>query len=621
MDEGDLQNAETSPQPSPWKGEGARQAPVPSGGRPRRQRMTSVVAFAAWNGGVYVIIEPMSTVNESPPSKSPRIFLVVTSLLALAAASSPYVVGYFSVKRGVYTWAGTSPSDFAVYLAWMRTASLGGFRDQHLFAGGHAGMLINPVYWLLGAVCGVTGLPGFAVYHIGRILFGAVLLYVLWRFVRFCTDDPLTRRLAFLFLCFSSGFGWFLAFLTRYWSIDRWQPEAFTLLCLYTYPHFCVALILQVCTLGLMMKSELTGQTKYAVAAGLCAGLLAVEHTYDVITVAAVWLVYVASPPAAAWRVGGRVGSLRNHLLAGLCALPGVVYIAQAWHADREFAARVNVATLSLPLPSVLIGYGGVLLLAITGAYFVMRRDPTLCDPRVTPPIGLLLVVWAVVNMAISYVPVAFQRKLLQGEHIPLCILAAVGAACLLRQRLPDRTWDGVRVPEMALALFLSVGSVLYLAKDTRVIMSGRQQKVYRSSLLPGEVAALNWVGKQGTVISQPIPWVKVGPGVGQLKISDTTLALYVPGLTGRAVYCGHWAETPDFDERIADVQKIASVSTSDVERRSLLRKTGITYLIFSQTHDPIGVNAYGVVLAHDHTFMKVYANADAEVYQVVGGS
>jgi len=562
----------------------------------------------------------MSTPHESPAGKTPRAFLIVVSLLALAVSTTPYVVGYFSVKGGMYLWAGTSPSDFAVYLAWMRTASHGGFRDLHLFAGGHAGMLINPVYWFLGAVSGLTRLPCFIVYHIGRIGFGAGLLYVLWRLVRAATSDPLTRRLAFLFLCFSSGFGWFLGFLTPYPSIDRWQPEAFTLLSLYTYPHFCAAIALQVCFLGLMIKSDLTGQAKYAALAGLCLGLLAIEHTYDAITVVAIRLAYMALSPAA-WRAGGWKVSLRNHLPAGLCSLPGVLYIGYVWHADKVFAVRNNVM-LSMPLPSVLIGYGGVLLLAIVGAYVVLREDSVPCNPGTNAPMGRLLVVWSVVNIAVSYIPVAFQRKLIQGEHVALSILAAVGAACLLRRAFPRWTWDRVRFPEIALALFLAIGSMVYLYRDTGVItQTASVHTLFRSTLTDGEAKALDWVDNHTarSDVIQPIPWRLRMTGRG-IRVADMTLGLFVPGITGRPVYCAHWAETPDLTKRLDDVRRIIDPSTPDAERLQLLRMSKIAYLIVSPTQDPSSTAALAATSAEDggRQMREVYANVDVAIYQVL---
>ena len=580
--------------------------------------------------------------------KSPRAFLVVTGVIALVLSTFPYVAGYFGNRAGVYLWAGTSPSDFAVYLAWIRAAADGSLRDPHLFAGGHPGMLINPIYWVMGLVVRVTGLPGTFVYHASRAVCGAFLLYVLWRFVRMCTRDPLERRLAFLFLCFSSGFGWCLGWLPlKFWSIDRWQPEAFTFLSLYSYPHFCVALALQVATLGFLSKAVTSGRYRYAVCAGLCALVLAVVHTYDVITLAFIWLAYAAAPKAS----GGRARAWIAGLIAGVLTAPGIVYIYMAMRSDRVFAQRVDEPTMSAPLYTILIGYGGVLLLAILGARMLTRRDPSgiSSDPQqndvqsATPLLGKgaqatrgantsssastsstspspipmgegeggegpsthpemasLLIIWAIVNIAVSYLPVLFQRKMLQGELVALCVLAAIGAAALLRRAMPRADWRNVRMVEVLLAGFLSIGSALYLYHDTRDILSGREQHQYRSTLTTGEVDALTWVRANTPVnaIVQPVPWFSSAPrrqADGSIAPDrDSTLALFLPGLTGRAVYAGHWAETPDFDKRVADIRRLAFAPDP-------VDDAGVDYLLVSTHHDgPPYPGRFDVVYKND---------------------
>lgn len=547
-----------------------------------------------------------------------RLLPVFAGLLALIAASLPYAIGYWGRRHGVYLWAGTSPSDFAVYLAWIHAASLGSLRDPHLFAGGHPGMLINPVYWVMGTVCALTGLSGTLVYHVSRVALGAALLYVLWRFVRMCLPDPLARRLAFLFLCFSSGFGWCLGWLPlHWWSIDRWQPEAFTFLSLYSYPHFCVALILQVAIVGLLMKSIMTGHARYSVGAGLCGLLLAIIHTYDIISIGLVWIVYAFAPATAEGPARSRLA--RATLVAGAVTLPGLIYIYQAMRTDRVFAQRVAEPTLSYPLYTILIGYGGVLLLAIVGTRLLARK--TVASITGSREIDTILPIWAVVNIAASYLPVLFQRKLLQGAHVPLCLLAAIGAAHLLRRYWPARNWRRLTTIEIALTVFLSAGSALYLYLDTRDILAGFEQRRYRSTLLTGEMSAMRWVARntpRGAVV-QAVPWVSTD---GE-KPSDTTLALFLPGLTGRPEYAGHWAETPDFDARTADLIKFAfprsSHSWSGADRAAFLRQSRIAYLVFSQKRDPaVDAGFVGNRPAIDGVVVtRAYGNADADVYRV----
>src|SRR2546421_6878274 len=89
----------------------------------------------------------------------------------------------------------------------------------------------------------------------------------------------------------------------------------------------------------------------------------------------------------------------------------------------------------------VLLGFGVLLILAIAGAFTVESRKVDLVDTVNPVPNDarygrLLLIVWAVVNLAVAYLPVAFQRKMLMGEHVPLVILAGITLG-----RIPGHAW------------------------------------------------------------------------------------------------------------------------------------------------------------------------------------
>src|SRR5262249_50094826 len=66
---------------------------------------------------------------------------------------------------------------------------------------------------------------------------------------------------------------------------------------------------------------------------------------------------------------------------------------------------------------------------------------------------------WAVAGFLVIYVAAKFQRKMLMGEHIPLCLLAGWGAAVLTR-----RMSKPVRITVLSLivaASFVSNGFVI----------------------------------------------------------------------------------------------------------------------------------------------------------------
>ena len=78
----------------------------------------------------------------------------------------------------------------------------------------------------------------------------------------------------------------------------------------------------------------------------------------------------------------------------------------------------------------------------------------------------------------------------------------------------------------------------------------------------------------------------------------------------------GHWAETPDFAGAIRAWARFVAPEASDEERRSLLRRTGVRYLVFSQKHD----GAVAPFRSGIPSYLRLVpdaSNADADVYEV----
>src|SRR5262249_9369568 len=142
--------------------------------------------------------------------------------------------------------------------------------------------------------------------------------------------------------------------------VDVWQPEAITLLCLYLSPLFCFSLLLQVGIVLCLFLADRRADYRYALLAGLQGFLLGLVHTYDIITMAAIWAVYLILTLLHPTRNrpegrSNRLAVLGHALVAGLLTLPAVVYIAYQLRHESVFRARANVPTLAPSLTWVLI--------------------------------------------------------------------------------------------------------------------------------------------------------------------------------------------------------------------------------------------------------------------------
>ncbi len=195
--------------------------------------------------------DTVASLEPSTAEKSSYRWPVIISAITMVLTMIPYLIGQSFAESRRFMWLGYNLDDSCVYLSWMRQAADGSWRALNLFTTDNQhGMLINPLFLLLGKFASISHIPLIGVYHGARILFGFGMLISVWSLLLNVLKESRARYLAFLFVCFSSGVGWF----PLWWEtspiltpVDIWQPEAITFLSLYLSPLFAFALMLQVC--------------------------------------------------------------------------------------------------------------------------------------------------------------------------------------------------------------------------------------------------------------------------------------------------------------------------------------------------------------------------------------
>ena len=514
---------------------------------------------------------------------------LAVSACVMALTMVPYLYGLTlqgsAPGREWFAWLGNNLSDGCVYLSWMRQAADGSFFQRNLFTTEpQAGRQVNVFFLLLGNISRVTGLPLLFTFHAARLAAGVALLRCVWWMLESLLADRRARRASLLLVGLSAGIGWVPGLWRRSGiesPVDVWQPEAVTFLALYLNPLFIASLILMLGALGWLWRAERSGRMRHAVYAGLCGLVLGNIHTYDVITVGLVWgatlLVQAAARRRWDWSPWVRAA------IAGAVASPSVAYTITLHQTEGVFAKRVAVPTLSSSPGWLLAGFGLVLVLAlVTACLLFMNRLPSAAGGSESREAVRFLVVWALVNAAASYLPVAFQRKMLMGAQIPLAILAGTALWILLR-RLRGPTWAlalGVAV------LLLIPSNLRFMAADMEYFHRNWDRSLpQRPFMHAGEVAALDWLRRNTPpgVPVQPLPWIGVTAD-GKAAFFDVTAACFAPGLTGRPVHAGHWGETPRFKDAMSDWANFLHPMTTPEWRREFLRRTGVRFVILTRS-------------------------------------
>ena len=198
----------------------------------------------------------------------------------------------------------------------------------------------------------------------------------------------------------------------------------------------------------------------------------------------------------------------------------------------------------------------------------------------------LFAVCWAVGGFLVCYLPFAFQRKMLMGEHIPLCLLAGVGAAWLAEKLKPQ-----VRTLALSALVLVSLPSnVFFLVRDFRHLQHNRSETHLSPFLSTSLIDVYHWVHA-----NTPADAAIVGfPG----------LCTALPGEAGRAVWAGHWAETPSYGQKDAEFADAFDKLTSDSDRHAFLLSTHTQYLFYPNDLAKATFKRHGEL----HTFVELTA-------------
>lgn len=474
--------------------------------------------------------------NMQPPAFIPWKWIVSISALLIVMTGAPYLYGYVNTPPGgAYTGLhALTPGDFNVYFAQMRQAHEGTLATHNLFSGregiGSISMA-NPLWQALGVLGGALHLSPPIMFHLARLLLIPVFLIALWQLIALLLPHR-TRVVAGAVVLFSSGIGYFLYPFVPHaetpagvyaFPMDLWVPESNTFLTLSHSPHLLLALTLFVWILVCFLRAHAAARPfSWQVMGGLTAAVLFSFHPFHIPTLAAVlgaWAIVLG-------RAAGRRSCATLFVFAALSA-PSI-----GWQAARLLTdeitldwARQNI-TLTPPPWDVSAGFGLLLPLAVFG-FMRFRRGAGATVLIHNGRVPWLLMAWAVVQLALVYSPFPFQRRLLQGVHVPLALLATEGivwVAAVFPRTLILRSFAIV-----LLGLLLTTSTVGTVSRDV-ALFSARNPIFYLSSPLQEVFRTLETDPHGGVVIA------------------GMTTASFIPAWTGRVVFAAPGAHSFHYD-------------------------------------------------------------------------
>jgi len=492
--------------------------------------------------------------------------------------------------------------DQSTNLMWARQV-----RDGHLLAHDlhtsepHPPVLPSLPWLAVGLVARALHLPLLWAYHGVRVLFGLAYLLLAWGLVAEYLPGSAERAFAWIAIALGSG----LAILAgpindiagrQVAGTAEWMPELWGFHSIAVQPHFALALALIAGLVWVLLASYRRvreigaagqparpgrGVWKLALAAAGLAALLTLVHPFDIV----VW-----GPLLVAHTVGCRLWGGRRVHWANVAALVGVAPAAGflLWQMRTnpvfEAWARQNLL-LSPSMLAYLAGFGVVVVLAISGLVILgHRRQRTAADWLI---IGWVAITAVMVN---SGPVISFERRCIEGLHIPLSLLAAIGITGWLMPWLQRRWHLGQRrAGQVAMAALL----VCILPTNIRLLADA---SVSREALIPTDwVEAFGWLAHN----TAPQDCVLASPLVGN----------HLAWLAVRPVYVGHTQLTIDFERKAEQVERFFDARTPAARREKLLAESGCRW-VMAQNSERQSADELP-------DLQRVYSNATVSIYRV----
>ncbi len=535
-------------------------------------------------------LEPIATTPAAPartapnpikPSRAePRLLHLIVLLHALLIVL-PYAWAALIVPSDA-TWGGLlySPDDQNVHLAWARQAHDGHFFVRDLFTtenltdGSHP-LFFNALTFLIGGLSRLTALDPVFWYHALRVLASVLGLYALHSLTKRWSSDWRVRLSTVALAAFAGGAGWigniFPQVLASHVWIDRpdgslilMMPEAWGFASNFLFALNAASFWLLCLAYERLLRAR-EGDRKALIVAAIAAFFLSNIHTYDALpliaTIALASLLQSRRGPKN-WKP--------SLVVIGAACLP-IAWQFLVFRGSSEFRLKALTPTPSPPLLDVLLSYSPLLILAVIGLVAMrQKRLQVLEAGRVWPW------VWLVTTLILIYAPVSFARKMIEGVHLPLAFLAALGLVAML-EKLPQA---GRRAAWVSLVAMLSLSMVNFAAWCISPRIWG-DNNISRGPVMPPLYLTRGDAGALAFLNAQPESGKR-----GQAVLCYPKLGSYVPRATGLSVFAGHWAETLHLTGSGGKLSQMAGFyagAISPDEARAWLKANHIGWVIEGQ--------------------------------------
>jgi len=503
-------------------------------------------------------------------------WLVLISIILVIIAFTPFIVlGIWNIEQDqqfmgaihYHQNASASISRMAQGQDGQWLVHLQHTPDTHLSA------LIEPIYPLLGQISRYTSSNNITVFHIARLLAAFVMYLTLYQLAASIWFRVRTRRIFFILVSVTSGFGWIFLFQGQPNYPDLTTPQAFPFLSSLANVHYPIAIACTAILTGIIVSTLRPGMAENpsinndGVLALLMSITLAFIYPDALITIGFA----LALSIVIHWWNQRTITTREVYWALWILvpALPIAMYYILTWQNNPIIPIWVGQHIIDPPnILNLLISLGLPLLIGIPGIFRAIRRFEADGDRY--------MLLWLFVMLIGAYVPIPFGQTLYVGLMIPIAYFATRSLEDFwfqyLTRRLRRRLYI-IIIPLMVISNLVSLIFPLYPLMRGHIPESFMMSRAYSS--------ALDWLQDH----TRPHDIILASP------ISST----WIPYWTGgRSVY-GHPRETIYPDERLQIVNSwYRATDVTQVECDALIAplpntQNPVRYILYGEYERDLG--------------------------------
>ena len=481
------------------------------------------------------------------------------------------MVGFSAGEEYVFGGLVANPMDGQSYLAKMEEGAQGNwlFTLPYTHETGN-GQPIYFFYLLLGHIEAWTTIPNVVLFHIARVLSGIFLVITLYYLIK-KTRISHTDISPLLILALGSGIGWMILPWTNAIPVDFYVAEMYPFLASYTNPHFPLGLGLMIWIIIRAIEYRSWKDFVFIWITGLLLSSILQFAAVLVIIILAIYFLFIYRiekkfiyKPILALFTGGGIWIGIQFLIIKFDPLLSL------WD-QQNITTAPDFLTLMLGIsPFILI---------ILPILIIKHRELTFNHYQV------VFLIWLVLGLALTYVPVNLQRRFLTGLYIPLIIaFFSLLDIWAINKKLKKRI--------ILFSFFLSIiSNVIILAMGLSIM----EKKDSLFFLKKNEY--------QGLV------WIRDNSRIQDVVLASPEISLYIPSIAGRRVVYAHPYETLNAEKQKEQVETFYKGEIKNGELDKFIKSNNIRY-VFNGPRERTTGN-----LIVDERWKIAYEYEDIQIY------